>query len=828
MGLLALLGAATAAVAAPAADPAADPAALAGWIDALAGLDSFDTGLSPTHGGLDFPPVAGQLDWSVALLGQGRPQRRNEALEKLVAAGPDALPLLLEHLDDRRATRLVVEHEGSFGGMWHATEVPAAAEPGPHEAAALALEGLNREQEGMPEPLERHTVSVGDACFVIIGMITNRRYNAVRYQPTACIVINSPTTHGVIAEAVRRIWGRQPEPAALRNWLEEDFARGDPGAATRLLYYFPQDAAPRVLERLQRMVDQHDDGLPRLVRAIAWCDDPALRAAIRAAVLATRDGHLVEAGMPAFATPDDPQRRAELERLLARWQARGTEPLEAILATAMACHPGHAAQHLASVLRAGGHDARLACLGACADVPAPPVAPLRRLLDDRRAGLGRYLVEGEGVHEEPQPADLLEHRVCDNAYVLICRTLGDRQAACLGDRAAMNERIAGLRKRLDRGRDAWPFSAAELADREAGRTARARELRERIARLEADPARPWEADLRALEDRRLTPDQWRPAAARLFDQPAAPEPTLQGVVANRRLPRTRVADTLAPADRDRLRAALEGLATMLLESAPQAWPSEDCASFLALAGQCGPGDAACAGKMLERLAARTNAGGLPRRSGDWEAALLALDTLLDAADPGAAELFAGWCRRATPQALDDRMSTDEFLTVLARHHRLAPVAAAAGRMFSRRDSPWHPGRIDYPLADACGSAGLLGVPAFRTALLAAIDREDVTGELSLRADDPDYCWIEWRSGGSSGQGVANDQPCGAAVGGPPMPVRRCDMLLEGVANAVFAEDDGPEFHIYWPQAQRDEARRAWREWLARPAAETADAHGKES
>ena len=65
-----------------------------------------------------------------------------------------------------------------------------------------------------------------------------------------------------------------------------------------------------------------------------------------------------------------------------------------------------------------------------------------------------------------------------------------------------------------------------------------------------------------------------------------------------------------------------------------------------------------------------------------------------------------------------------------------------------------------------------------------------------------------------GQGVDKNEPCGVKPGGPAMKLRRCDMLLEGVANAVLAERVGPAFHIYWPLARRDEGRAAWRQWLA--------------
>ena len=216
--------------------PVADETKVTAWIDQLTALEAFDAGLSPIFGGHDFPPVAGQLKWDVATLSDLTRHVRNEALRSLVGAGPHALPWLLDHLDDKRETKLKVEHESGFGAMWHATEV-AAVRPNKREAAALKIDGLNKEREGMPESTASYTATVGDVCFVIIGMIVNRPYNAVRYQPTACIVINSPTTSPVIAKALRTMWGGHPTADDLKDWLDEDFAAGNPGAATRLLYY---------------------------------------------------------------------------------------------------------------------------------------------------------------------------------------------------------------------------------------------------------------------------------------------------------------------------------------------------------------------------------------------------------------------------------------------------------------------------------------------------------------------------------------------------------------------------------------------------------------
>ena len=43
-------------------------------------------------------------------------------------------------------------------------------------------------------------------CFVAVGQIVGRGYAAVRYQPTACIVINSPTHDAKLRSDVRAAW----------------------------------------------------------------------------------------------------------------------------------------------------------------------------------------------------------------------------------------------------------------------------------------------------------------------------------------------------------------------------------------------------------------------------------------------------------------------------------------------------------------------------------------------------------------------------------------------------------------------------------------------
>jgi hypothetical protein len=69
-------------------------------------------------------------------------------------------------------------------------------------------EGVNRDpwKSDGPAPPRDHVVTVGDLCFVALGQIVNRWFEAVRYQPTAIVMINSPTASAALKNAVRRDW----------------------------------------------------------------------------------------------------------------------------------------------------------------------------------------------------------------------------------------------------------------------------------------------------------------------------------------------------------------------------------------------------------------------------------------------------------------------------------------------------------------------------------------------------------------------------------------------------------------------------------------------
>jgi len=71
---------------------------------------------------------------------------------------------------------------------------------------------------------------------------------AVRYQMTACSVINSPVENAALRERIRRIWAANNPTQTLFDTLWFDYrltqdSRYQTSAALRMLYYFPEEFA---------------------------------------------------------------------------------------------------------------------------------------------------------------------------------------------------------------------------------------------------------------------------------------------------------------------------------------------------------------------------------------------------------------------------------------------------------------------------------------------------------------------------------------------------------------------------------------------------------
>jgi hypothetical protein len=351
--------------------PAPDPAKVKRvkeLIADLAKLDEAEVGLSATLGGHDFAPVPGQGRVGVLLLTDHR-LKPSGTLRELVALGPDALPFLLDALDDRTPTKITITHNGVVGvmshqGFLHMNPVNPAAEG--VFADQLARFGVPKRQLGVRDFPRSYTVTVGDVCFVATGQIVGRGYSAVRYVPTGSIALTSPTHDAKLCATVRAIWAGKDPAKALFDSLLADYATegifngrsldgwsaGSDfpcGAALRLLYYFPQEAAPLIAGRLDKL--DVTDALKsngssgwmqqcvanrvradEFVKAVAWCEEPAVRTAVVRLFRRAEDYWALMAALPAIGDKALIRGRLEplVDRILADGKASGSSVLAAL------------------------------------------------------------------------------------------------------------------------------------------------------------------------------------------------------------------------------------------------------------------------------------------------------------------------------------------------------------------------------------------------------------------------------------------------------------------------------------------------------------------
>jgi ankyrin repeat protein len=249
--LLATLHPNTPAAAPPAKHSAADVSA---FIDKLTELADSDIGYSPSVSGSIFLPLDREGQESVMLLFQN-PTVSSDTMRDIVKRGAAAVPDLLNHLDDRRPTKIIIAHDSLIGGMWFMASCDTNSRTAPRAPANGADEReISAPFVGADE--HRHVLTVGDLCFVALGQIVNRNFFAVRYQPTAIVIVSSVTRSAALRAEVRRRW-QGLTPAKHRASLIADFREPDTverliGACKRLSYYYPDTLEPLALELLKR------------------------------------------------------------------------------------------------------------------------------------------------------------------------------------------------------------------------------------------------------------------------------------------------------------------------------------------------------------------------------------------------------------------------------------------------------------------------------------------------------------------------------------------------------------------------------------------------
>jgi hypothetical protein len=154
------------------------------------------------------------------------------AMRELVRRGPLALPELIKHLEDRRATKLDVGNPppgstgvfvGKFFGDDYAPRV-YHSEPRrqPHWTSWAQRGFLTLSHEP-----SAYTLRVGDLCYALIGQIVNRRLVAVEPVPTGMLIVNSPIESRVLVEELESDWGTGDVETLKASLLADIYGTND-------------------------------------------------------------------------------------------------------------------------------------------------------------------------------------------------------------------------------------------------------------------------------------------------------------------------------------------------------------------------------------------------------------------------------------------------------------------------------------------------------------------------------------------------------------------------------------------------------------------------
>jgi hypothetical protein len=237
-------------------------------IDDLAQIDSQSPGIDSAAIYEGFIADNSSGSFGMGVLGLAPPQVPPQ-MSELVRRGPLALQELIKHLDDKRPTKLEVGNKPSgrqigvdaFAFMYFGDEYD------PREPHWFS----DKEWKSGPRPMEknfegRYTVKVGDVCYVLIGQIVSRRLLAVRYQPSAGLVVNSPIEAPALVEKVKSDWGSADAEMLKASLLTDIHAANQPKwiskaeyterfvnpALQRLRLYFPDSYAALEGDDLQK------------------------------------------------------------------------------------------------------------------------------------------------------------------------------------------------------------------------------------------------------------------------------------------------------------------------------------------------------------------------------------------------------------------------------------------------------------------------------------------------------------------------------------------------------------------------------------------------
>lgn len=221
-------------------------------IEQLPKISKIGYGYSAMFSGSQFLPDTNSAQVGTLVLGSQAPAN-SPVLEAIVERGILAVPALLKHLDDARETQ--IPPLSAIQWMEARDEYDYN-----HRTRKIPPTGVNLSSQidtlgNFIQARQTHTLTVGDLCFVALGQIMNRRFNATRYQPTGGIIVSSPTDSTQLCAVARAdfhdLTGKKHRELLVRDFAMPDDEDRRIGAYQRLAFYYPDIVEPLVLGQLK-------------------------------------------------------------------------------------------------------------------------------------------------------------------------------------------------------------------------------------------------------------------------------------------------------------------------------------------------------------------------------------------------------------------------------------------------------------------------------------------------------------------------------------------------------------------------------------------------
>jgi hypothetical protein len=240
--------------------PAPHDTEVVALIDRLVAVSEEGIGTHSTAWASGFIGVDEEPHFRGGILGSEAP-KVDPTMRKLVRLGERALPDLLNHVTDPRRTRLSAgNNKMHFGAWWYSDEyhprfLDMKMQPRNVNREREIQDARNVKRDREIQYADKHTIRVGDLCYVAIGQIVNRQLHVTRYQPTACLVINSPVVNPDLADAVRKDWTGLTAEQHKESLITDAIGTStdcDPGALIRLYLYHPEAVDPIAVKLLSR------------------------------------------------------------------------------------------------------------------------------------------------------------------------------------------------------------------------------------------------------------------------------------------------------------------------------------------------------------------------------------------------------------------------------------------------------------------------------------------------------------------------------------------------------------------------------------------------